>query len=175
MKICLDLIIPVEIDENNHDGLLPEKYTMDLANKKSVAVAKDHPDKVVVGADTIVVAGGVIWEKPLHREDARKMLKELSGRSHEVISGVSIHLGALSKIFSEVTRVYFKNLSDDEINWYLDTGEPFDKAGSYGIQGLGRILISKIEGCYFNVVGFPIHRFYIELKALMEKWENGKI
>ncbi len=112
---------------------------------------------------------------PKNKEDAYKMLTALSGRNHEVISGVNIKIGNQQITFNENTKVYFKELSSTEINWYLDSGEPFDKAGSYGIQGLGRILISKIEGCYFNVVGFPIHRFYIELKALMEKWENGKI
>ena len=148
---------------------------MDLANKKAAAIAGNHPGKIIVGADTIVVYNNKILEKPKNKEDAYKMLTALSGRNHEVISGVNIKIGNQQITFNENTKVYFKELSSTEINWYLDSGEPFDKAGSYGIQGLGRILISKIEGCYFNVVGFPIHRFYIELKALMEKWENGKI
>ncbi|MCK5075101.1 MAG: septum formation protein Maf [Calditrichia bacterium] len=169
------LIIPVEIDEYNHLGLSPVEYAMDLANKKAAAIAGNHPGKIIVGADTIVVYNNKILEKPKNKEDAYKMLTALSGRNHEVISGVNIKIGNQQITFNENTKVYFKELSSTEINWYLDSGEPFDKAGSYGIQGLGRILISKIEGCYFNVVGFPIHRFYIELKALMEKWENGKI
>lgn len=169
------LIIPVEIDEYNHLGLSPVEYSMDLANKKAAAIAGNHPGKIIVGADTIVVYNNKILEKPKNKEDAYKMLTALSGRNHEVISGVNIKIGNQQITFNENTKVYFKELSSTEINWYLDSGEPFDKAGSYGIQGLGRILISKIEGCYFNVVGFPIHRFYIELKALMEKWENGKI
>ena len=163
------IIFPVEIDESNHDNLLPEDYVIDLASKKAGAASKEQTDKIVVGADTVVVAENIILEKPLQREDARKMLEMLSGRSHKVITGVNIRYRSLNKIFTEETYVYFKRLSVEEINWYLDSGEPFDKAGSYGIQGLGRVLISKIEGCYFNVVGFPIHHFYIKLKELLEE------
>jgi len=161
-------IIPVNIDEFNYRQLSPEEYVMDLAAKKSGAVAQNHPDKIVVGADTIVVVDETILEKPLHREDARKMLNMLSGRSHKVITGVNINRHNCQKTFIEITKVYFKKLSNKEIEWYLDSGEPFDKAGSYAIQGLGRILIEKIEGCYFNVVGFPIHHFYYELQNLLE-------
>ena len=168
-------IMPVNIDEVNHDNLNPENYAMDLAGKKAMVVSNSNPEKIVIGADTIVVLDNNILEKPVNRENAYKMLSMLSGRKHRVVSGVHLQLGKHSKTFHENTSVFFKEISDSEINWYLDTGEPYDKAGSYGIQGLGRVLISKIEGCYFNVVGFPVHHFYIKLKELLKDCKNAKV
>jgi len=168
-------IMPVSIDEVNHDNLSPENYAMNLAGKKATTVSKNNPGKIVIGADTVVVRDNNILEKPVNRENAYEMLRLLSGKKHRVVSGVHLQFKKHSKTFYEITNVFFKELSDSEINWYLDTEEPYDKAGSYGIQGLGRVLISKIEGCYFNVVGFPAHHFYIMLKELLKDCKNEKI
>lgn len=129
---------------------------------------------MVIGADTVVVLDGKILEKPVSEGEAYKMLSSLSGRSHTVITAVALYVNDLtlpSSLFHEETTVQFAELNDDTIWAYIKSKEPMDKAGAYGIQGLGGSLVSKIQGCYFTVMGFPMHRFSVALGRLCEeKW-----
>ena len=151
------------------DEINPEDITRGLienARKKGEAVAESHPDAVVISADTIVVLDHHIMGKPADENDARKMLKKLSGRTHEVITAFALICKKHNKSHFETvkTRVKFRSLQSEEISAYLRTGEPMDKAGAYAIQGKGSILVDSIEGCYFNVVGFPISGFFVAIE-----------
>lgn len=148
------------IDETS-DKTRAEEKILEIAEKKARAAAIDFPNENVVGADTVVVVDGKILGKPKNKEEAFSMLKSLSGRSHEVITAFSfININKnISYSDYEITKVYFKNLTDDEINWYINTKEPMDKAGAYGIQGKGAFFVEKIEGDFFSVMGFPLGKF----------------
>ena len=148
------------IDETS-DKTRAEEKILEIAEKKARAATIDFPDENVVGADTVVVVDGKILGKPKNKEEAFSMLKSLSGRSHEVITAFSfININKnISYSDYEITKVYFKNLTDDEINWYINTKEPMDKAGAYGIQGKGAFFVEKIEGDFFSVMGFPLGKF----------------
>ena len=148
------------IDETS-DKTHAEEKILEIAEKKARAAAIDFPDENVVGSDTVVVVNGKILGKPKNKEEAFSMLKSLSGRSHEVITAFSfININKnISYSDYEITKVYFKNLTDDEINWYINTKEPMDKAGAYGIQGKGAFFVEKIEGDFFSVMGFPLGKF----------------
>ena len=148
------------IDETS-DKTHAEEKILEIAEKKARAAAIDFPDENVVGADTVVVVDGKILGKPKNKEEAFSMLKSLSGRNHEVITAFSfININKnISYSDYEITKVYFKNLTDDEINWYINTKEPMDKAGAYGIQGKGAFFVEKIEGDFFSVMGFPLGKF----------------
>lgn len=148
------------IDETS-DKTRAEEKILEIAEKKARAAAIDFPDENVVGADTVVVVDGKILGKPKDEKKAFSMLKSLSGRSHEVITAFSfININKnISYSDYEITKVYFKNLTDDEINWYINTKEPMDKAGAYGIQGKGAFFVEKIEGDFFSVMGFPLGKF----------------
>lgn len=140
----------------------------DISLKKVMAVAVENPKEFVVGADTVVVIDGKILGKPKSEVDAEKMLKSLSGKSHEVITAYTlINLEKNIKIINSVeSTVYFKQISDEEIKWYIKSGEPMDKAGAYGIQGLGSIFVDKIDGDFFAIMGFPINHFIKTLNNL---------
>ncbi|MCQ9625475.1 septum formation protein Maf [Cetobacterium somerae] len=140
----------------------------DISLKKVMAVAVENPKEFVVGADTVVVIDGKILGKPKSEMDAEKMLKSLSGKSHEVITAYTlINLEKNIKITNSVeSTVYFKQISDEEIEWYIKSGEPMDKAGAYGIQGLGSIFVDKIDGDFFAIMGFPINHFIKTLNNL---------
>ena len=148
------------IDEIS-DKTRAEEKILEIAEKKAKAAAIDFPDENVIGADTVVVVDGKILGKPKDEKEAFSMLKSLSGRSHEVITAFSfININKnISYSDYEITKVYFKNLTDDEINWYINTKEPMDKAGAYGIQGKGAFFVEKIEGDFFSVMGFPLGKF----------------
>lgn len=148
------------IDETS-DKTRAEEKILEIAEKKARATAIDFPDENIVGADTVVVVDGKILGKPKDEKEAFSMLKSLSGRSHEVITAFSfININKnISYSDYEITKVYFKNLTDDEINWYINTKEPMDKAGAYGIQGKGAFFVEKIEGDFFSVMGFPLGKF----------------
>lgn len=154
-----------EVDEIYPEGLRPEEVPLYLAELKSKAFEKDlESNQLVITADTIVCIDEWILGKPVDRADAINMLKALSGRSHQVISGVCLQSVEKKVSFSTITHVHFKVLSDEEINYYIENYKPFDKAGAYGIQEwIGFIGIDGIEGSYFNVVGLPIQRLYQEL------------
>ncbi len=161
------------IDEISSKEEIKEKI-MDIAQQKTMAAAKDYPDENVVGADTVVVIDGKILGKPKDETEAFEMLKSLSGKSHEVITAYSF-VNLKKNIFlndAEVTKVFFKNLSDEEINWYINTKEPMDKAGAYGIQGKGAYFVEKIEGDFFSVMGFPLGRFLRRLTEVGMDLDN---
>lgn len=165
-------IMPSDVDENIEQNISPCEYAKKLSLMKAQDIAGKCIQKelscIVIGADTIVVKDTILG-KPKNREDAFDMLNKLSGTTHEVITGVTI-IDALSGKYlneAEITRVTMNDLTLDEINSYLDVGESFDKAGAYGIQGVGSVLVRKIEGCYFNVVGLPISR----LTQMLKKFE----
>lgn len=153
---------PSEICEpESRPGETPSQYAVRIARLKAKEVAKRHTSGFILSADTIVVLQNRILLKPENRADARGMLKNLSGRWHEVVSGICILDCKLQRSYSasKTSRVHFRRLSGAEIEWYLKTGEYRDKAGAYGIQGYASLFIDRIEGCYFNIVGFPITLF----------------
>ena len=153
-------IVKSDIDEVILEDELPPQVVMRLAFEKSMDVAKSNQESLVIGADTIVVFNNTILGKPKDKEDARNTIKLLSGNTHEVITGISlINLSANKKIIDYVvSKVKIKDLSEDDINDYINTGESLDKAGAYGIQGYGSLLIEEIQGDYFNIVGLPISK-----------------
>jgi septum formation protein len=138
----------------------PIDYAQRLARDKAQAVFARHPDDIVLGADTVVVVDEHLLEKPTGPDDARLMLALLSGRTHQVITGVCLVAAGFEKTEAEITQVSFTPLTVDEIAAYVHTGEPMDKAGAYAIQGIASRWVEGIEGCYFNVVGLPVPRVY---------------
>ena len=160
-------IIPAEGDEIIEQGLSPSEVVCALSRAKAEEVSKKCVAlDVAIAADTIVVLDGAILGKPLNKSDAFRMLKLLSGRAHEVYTGVTIMQG--EKVFSEFERtlVRFRAITDREIEAYIKTGEPMDKAGSYGAQGIGALFIEGIEGDFFNVMGLPLCRLSKMLEQL---------
>ena len=153
-------------DETLPDGIYAENAAEYLAKVKAKAAVLNE-NELVIGCDTIVTLDGKILGKPKDREDCRMMLEMLSGKTHRVCTGVCIRGESIMQSFTEITEVTFYELSDKQIDAYMDTGEPFDKAGGYGIQGKGALLVKKINGDYFNVVGLPVSRLYRELKRLI--------
>lgn len=157
-----------EIKVNNVDETLPDKITpkeavMYLSKIKAEPFADG--DDIVIGADTVVALDGKILGKPKSEENAKEMLKFLSGRTHSVFTGVTLASDKKTKTFAVETKVKFFELTNEEIDAYIKTKEPFDKAGAYGIQGYGSLLVEKIDGDYFNVVGLPVSTLARELKA----------
>lgn len=136
-----------------------KNWVMELAKTKALAV-KVQDDDIVLAADTIVIYNNSVLSKPVDNEEAKNMLKTLSGSIHEVMTGICAvkGMGTERKVYQDVetTKVFFRELSLKEIDAYVNSGEPLDKAGAYGIQGLGGLLVERIEGCYFNVVGLPL-------------------
>ncbi|HYV72626.1 MAG TPA: Maf family protein [Candidatus Binatia bacterium] len=157
---------PAHVPEQPLPDEVPLQYAQRLAREKALAVFSRHPDSVVLGADTIVVADEHLLEKPLDHADAARMLRLLSGRSHQVITGVCLVAPEFEEIAAEITDVRFGTLSDDEIASYIATGEPMDKAGAYAIQGIASRWVERIDGCYFNVVGLPLPLVYRMLREL---------
>ena len=157
-----------DIDESYPDTLRGEEIPMHISAKKAEAYrAEMADDEMIITADTIVYDNGKVLGKPRDKEDAVRMLRQLSGHAHEVITGVSILTKNRTVQFASTSKVYFAALTDEEINHYVDTYHPFDKAGAYGIQEwIGFVGVTRIEGSYFNVMGLPIQRLYTELKAL---------
>lgn len=151
-------VIPSGVDESAISVSSPALYAKELAVAKALDVSEKYPDSWVIAADTIVLIDGLILGKPDSRDHAREMLYRLSGQTHQVITGYCVSHKASEKciINSVKTDVTFKKLSEKEIEWYIHTDEPFDKAGSYAIQGLGTFLVHSIHGSYTNVVGLPV-------------------
>ena len=159
-------IIPAVGEERADKSLPPDKYVCELARHKAEEIAEQHPEDTVIGADTVVAVNGEILGKPRDKDDAKHMLRLLSGTEHHVYTGVCIISDNRKSAFSEDTIVRFFNLTDKEIDDYIATGEPFDKAGAYGIQDLGALLVSGITGDYYNVMGLPVGRLARELKNM---------
>ncbi len=151
---------PAHVPEQPIPGELPLDYAQRLAREKALAVYTRHGDEAVVGADTVVVVDAHLLEKPSDADDAARMLRLLSGRTHQVITGVCLLAPGFERAEAELTQVTFAEVSDEEIAAYIRTGEPMDKAGAYGIQGVASRWVTSIEGDYFNVVGLPVARVY---------------
>ncbi len=149
-------VAPADIDERRLDGEVPRELVRRLAREKAAAVAPRHPGAVVLGADTLVVVDGAVLGKPDGAAGAAAMLRRLSGRAHEVLTGVALQAGDRCRDGVQSTRVVFRALSPDDVAWYVATGESADKAGSYSIQGRASRFVTRIEGSYTNVVGLPI-------------------
>ncbi len=159
-------IVPSKINENELSGLSPEILVQEIARAKAEEVAELVEDTVIIAADTVVVKDEKIIGKPKDKDDARKMLEYLQGKTHKVYSGIAVLSTTSGKTLVDVdyTDVYIRSMDEREINEYIATGEPLDKAGSYGIQGFGGIFIEKINGSYFTVMGLPIHKLALMLK-----------
>ena len=160
-------VSPADFDEVSGSAVQAEDVVLANAAGKCQAVVKIKGDSLpVIAADTVVVAEGVILGKPQDAEDAFKMLKQLSGKTHKVLTGIAVSYAG--EMLAEVceTKVVFRELTDEEIKNYVATGEPLDKAGAYGIQGKGAVLVEKIDGCYNNVVGLPLTRMQLILAKL---------
>ena len=151
-------VIPSDFDESTVALSNPDSYVRTLAESKALDISQKYPAAWVIGADTIVLIEHKILGKPDSRDEAFDMLRRLSGKSHQVLTGYCICSKNKNKFFSETvkTEVRFKKLNNTEINWYIQTGEPFDKAGGYAIQGVGTFLVKSINGSYTNVVGLPV-------------------
>ena len=160
------IICPSSTDESFSADTPVESVPEILAVRKAAEVAKKYPNDIVIGSDTSVIIGNEILGKPTDTEDARRMLRLLSGNTHKVITGCAIFKGSKSISFSETTEVSFYPLSNNDIDNYIATNEPFDKAGAYGIQGKGSLLIKGISGDYFNVVGLPVAKLNTVLKMI---------
>ena len=157
-------VIPADCEEHFDSALSPEEAVKALARQKAESVSKKYPDKTVIGADTTVFCGETPLGKPKDTDDARRMLSMLSGKTHGVITAVAVARGGKTlKAFAEETRVEFYTLSEKEIEEYIGTGEPMDKAGAYGIQRKGALIIKRINGDYYNVMGLPVARLSREL------------
>ena len=162
-------VVPVDVDESVLRLEPPGEHVRRLAREKADAVFGANPDAVVLAADTIVLVGGEIMGKPRDAADATRMLRLLSGREHEVLTGVAIVAKRGPVVEVARTRVWLNPLSELEIAEYVATGEPLDKAGGYGIQGLGSRFIDRIQGNYSNVVGLPVALVYRLLKGYPER------
>lgn len=167
-------VVPAHADESRRPGEAATDYVRRLAEEKAHTVARQlakdaaSDSTFIIGTDTVVVIDSEILGKPSSAANAREMLRRLSGKTHEVYTGLTVLQGngATSRAAVEMTRVTFVVLSEKEIEDYIVTGEPFDKAGAYAIQGRGGKFISRIEGCYFNVMGLPLARLYEMLRDL---------
>ncbi len=167
-------VCATDTDETRLDGESVTDYVKRVAALKAVDAAararREGDSAIVIAADTVVFADGQILGKPKDADDARRMLRILSGGAHDVVTGFAIMRSSdtAPTVGVETTRVHFAALSDAEIDEYVRTGEPMDKAGSYGIQGIGGKFVTKIEGCYFNVMGLPLARVWKSLRKLGE-------
>lgn len=158
-------IIPSHIDEIIQDGLSFEDVVMDIAKQKAQHVAKDHPENTVLGFDTLVILNGEALGKPVDEADAYNMLEALQGTTHTVLTGCAIvHDNDVTTLYDQAD-VTFYPMTPIEIEEYLATGEPFDKAGAYGIQGYGAKYIKKVDGDYYSVMGVPLAKLYHALRG----------
>lgn len=163
--IGFDVVVS-DVEEKQEPGELVDEYVRRLARDKGAAVAATHPDAWVLSADTVVFIDGQVLEKPVSRADAAAMLGRIAGREHVVYTGVALqhtHSGFLEDTVIS-SKVRMIELTAEEISWYVDTGEPMDKAGSYAVQGIGAMFIESIDGSYSNVVGLPLSVVYAMLK-----------
>ncbi len=165
-------IIPSDADENISDSLTPEQAVTELSKRKAAFVFDKHPERVVFGCDTIVAIDGEILGKPRDDDEAFRMLKMLSGRTHKVSTGVCVMSKDKVISFYDTTEVTFYSLSDETIRSYIATKECADKAGAYGIQGFGSVLVKEIKGDYFSVMGLPAAK---ASRALCEFGIKGKV
>jgi len=167
LGLAFEVKVKEDINEDFPEHLKRAEVAEYLASHKADAYLDDLQDEALITADTIVCLQDRILNKPAHYAEAFEMLQALSGRAHEVMTGVCVLTKEQKAVFHDTTKVYFKELSDAEIDYYITNYKPFDKAGAYGIQEwIGMIGIERIEGSYFNVVGLPVQKLYSQLQAL---------
>lgn len=164
---------PIAVEEIRASGESPEDYVRRLAREKAEAAWRGDGE-IVLGADTVVVLEEHILEKPADAADARAMLRLLSGRTHIVVTGICLRYRDGAIVDHESTRVHFVEWSDREIDDYVSSGEPMDKAGGYAIQGLASKFVDRVEGCYFNVIGLPLAKVYRHWKHLVAATDGGR-
>lgn len=165
----LDIDFTIEVSdicEDLKEGLTFPEIVEDLSIQKAAHIALNHKDTYVLGFDTLVILNNEALGKPKNRHEAFDMLQSLSGRSHDVLTGCAIVYNDTVDVFHTATKVTFNEITDVEINEYLDTNEPFDKAGSYGIQGYGARYVKGIEGDYYSVMGMPVQKLYEKIRNL---------
>jgi septum formation protein len=155
---------PAHVDESALGGEAPRAYVARVAALKAQTIAAGHPDDIVLAADTTVVIDGEMLAKPADDDDARRMLRRLAGRTHEVLTGVAVVAAGREESVVVATRVRFRPMTGADIDWYVASGEPLDKAGAYGVQGLASRFVESMDGSYSNVVGLPIDA----VRALLE-------
>ena len=166
---------PANIDETMRPREVPRRHAERLAREKASAVAMRDPDLITIGADTVVVINRKVLGKPADADDAARMLRLLSGREHTVITAVAVSRGRKLRSAIEEVRVKFRRLRDDEIEAYIATGEPMDKAGAYGIQGYGATIVERIEGDYFAVMGLPLMRLVGLMRDVGVRYRFGDL
>jgi septum formation protein len=166
---------PADIDETVLPGEEPVPHCERLAREKAHTLALQHPDAIVIGSDTIVVVDGAILGKPADRADAIRMLTALSGRAHLVYTAVAVAHEGQTRSGVEAVTVHVRSLTEAQIAAYVDTGEPMDKAGAYGIQGYGATLVERIDGDYYAVMGLPLGRLVSVVRDLGYRYEFGPI
>ena len=164
-------IAPSKLDEKIKINLTGKPFAKYWSKEKAKLISNQYPDSLVIGADTIVIFKNQILGKPQDKNDSKNMLKMLSGNMHQVITGVTLICKnkQISKTFSESTKVFVRKIPNDEIDFYINNYNTSDKAGSYGIQEWFSIWIEKINGCYYNVMGLPISKFYKEYSEIMRR------
>lgn len=163
-------IIPSNVNEKEKIGLFGKYFAEYWSQEKAISVSHNNPDRLIVGADTIVIAKGKILGKPRNKEESIEMLKILSGSVHRVITGVTIFCKQeqIIKTFSETTKVSVLTIPDEKLTFYINNFNTLDKAGSYGIQDWFSVWIKKIDGCYYNVMGLPLSKFYFYYSKIMK-------
>jgi len=169
-------IIPSNVCEDPELNLGPRKFAQYWSEKKAKVISKKNKDKIVIGADTIVYLNGKILGKPKDKEESYKMLNNLSGKTHKVLTGVSIAFEEknILRTFSQMTKVTVRDIPKNDILYYIDNYYTLDKAGSYGIQDWFSIWIKKIDGCYYNVMGLPLSIFYKNYILVKKELNNDK-
>ncbi|MBN2877358.1 MAG: septum formation protein Maf [Bacilli bacterium] len=162
-------IIASDIEEVINPKMEHDELVMDLAFQKAYSIFKDHKEDIVIGFDTLVVVDDFVLGKPKDQEEAAVFLNILSNRTHRVLTGCTILTRGFSKSFISEALVTFYPMDEQEIKDYIETGEPMDKAGAYGIQGYGAKFVNKVNGDYFTIVGFPIAKLYHELTEILKR------
>jgi septum formation protein len=161
-------VCPSDLEEDFPSDMPLQHVPAFLAEKKAKHVAGMFPNEVVLAADTVVIVDGEILGKPVDKLNAQKMLRQLSGKAHEVVTGVCICYQGQCETFSDLTKVYFKHLTDNEIDYYIDHYKPYDKAGAYGVQEwIGYVAVEKMDGSFYNVMGLPVNKVY----DVLSKWK----
>ncbi len=163
------LCSPSGVEEVIPEGTKVMEIALCLARQKAKAVAESYPDDVVIGCDTAVILGDEVLGKPKDKDDARRMMKALSGKVHQVVTGCALCKEGRTEGFSCITDVEFFELSDSEIEEYISSEEPYDKAGGYGIQGKASLFVKGIKGDYFNVVGLPVSELNRRLRSFLRE------
>jgi septum formation protein len=162
------IVIPSGVDEKFLEGEPVSEHVMRLSREKALAVADRNPEAWVLGADTIVVIDGEVLGKPGSKKEAREMLMRLSGKKHRVLTGFSVVRTRVNVVKSDLVEssVFFKEVSEDELEWYIDTEEPYDKAGGYAVQGKAASFVKEIRGSHTNVIGLPLSEVVAALKEV---------